>query len=81
MIKVLLVDDHVLVREGLLRLLKDYNDIEVVGEASEGQEALRIIRDLQPDVVVMDLSMPGLDGIETTKRIIEEGLKARVRRK
>jgi two-component system, NarL family, invasion response regulator UvrY len=78
MIKVLLVDDHVLVREGLLRLLKDYDDIEVVGEASEGQEALRITRQLQPDVVVMDLSMPGLDGIETTKRMVEEGLQARV---
>ena len=78
MIKVVLVDDHALVREGLYRLLKDYEDMEVVGQASEGQEALRLIRKLEPDVVVMDLSMPGMDGIETTKRLVEERLKARV---
>lgn len=78
MIKVLLVDDHALVREGLRRLLKDCGDIEVVGEASGGQEALRMVRKLRPDIVIMDLSMPDLDGIETTKRIVDEGLQARV---
>ena len=78
MIRVLLVDDHALVREGLCRLLQDCGDIEVVGEAGEGQQALRLVRQLQPDVVVMDLSLPGLDGMEVTKRITEEGLKAEV---
>lgn len=78
MIKVLLADDHALVREGLHRLLEDCGDMEVVGEACGGQEALRMVRQLQPDVVVMDLSMPGMDGIEATKQIVREGLKARV---
>jgi len=78
MIKVLLADDHALVREGLCRLLGDCGDIEVVGEACGGQEALRMVRGLQPDVVVMDLSMPDLDGIEATKQIARDNLKAKV---
>lgn len=78
MIKVLLVDDHALVREGLRRLLQDYDDIEVIGEACDGQEALRLVRQLQPNVTVMDLSLPGLDGIEATKRVVSEGLTTRV---
>ncbi len=78
MIKVLLADDHALVREGLHRLLDDCGDMEVVGEACGGQEALRMLRQLEPDVVVMDLSMPDLDGMEATKQIARENLKARV---
>lgn len=78
MIKVLLVDDHALIREGLRRLLQDCQDIQVVGEANEGQEVLRLLRQLHPDVTVMDLSMPGLDGIEATKRIISEGSNTHV---
>jgi DNA-binding NarL/FixJ family response regulator len=78
MTRVLLVDDHALIRDGLRRLLQDCPDIEVAGEASNGQEALRLLRQLHPDVTVMDLSMPGLDGIEATKRIISEGLGTRV---
>jgi DNA-binding NarL/FixJ family response regulator len=78
MIKVVLADDHALVREGLRRLLQDYEDITVVGEARDGLEAVRVIRQLRPDVAVMDLSMPGLDGIETTKRLVSEGLTAKV---
>jgi DNA-binding NarL/FixJ family response regulator len=77
-ITVLLADDHAIVRQGLRRLLEDCTDIEIIGEASNGQEALRLIRQSQPDIVVMDLSMPGLDGIETTKQIVGEGLKTRV---
>jgi DNA-binding NarL/FixJ family response regulator len=77
-ITVLLADDHAIVRQGLRRLLEDCRDIAIIGEASNGQEALRLIRQSQPDVVVMDLSMPGLDGIETTKQIVGEGLKTRV---
>src|SRR5258705_1111826 len=78
MITVLLVDDHTLIRDGLRRLLQDNLDIQVVGEASDGHEALRLLRQLQPDVVVMDLSMPGLDGIEATKRALGEGVTTRI---
>lgn len=78
MINVLLADDHAIVRQGVRRLLEDRADMRIVGEAGDGHEALRLIRQLQPDVVVMDLSMPGLDGIETTKQIVNEGLKTHV---
>lgn len=71
MIRVLLVDDHALVRAGLRKILESAGDIEVVGEASSGEEGVRLARELRPDVVVMDLAMPGLGGIEATKRIVE----------
>ena len=67
--KVLLVDDHVVVRQGLKALFADEPDIEVVGEASNGREALERLSDLEPDVVLMDISMPGLNGIEATRQI------------
>ena len=78
MITVLLADDHAIVRQGLRRLLEDCTDIHIMGEASNGHEALRLIRQGQPDVVVMDLSMPGLDGIETTKQIVSEGVRTKI---
>lgn len=78
MITIILVDDHALVREGLRRLLQDCPNMEVIGEAGDGHEALRLTRKLQPQVVVMDLSMPELDGIETTKRMTDEGLAVKV---
>ncbi|MEJ2718968.1 MAG: response regulator, partial [Deltaproteobacteria bacterium] len=71
-IRVLLVDDHVVVRQGLSHLLSEEPDIEVVGEASDGQTSLEMVRQLHPDVVTMDVSMPGMDGIEATKRIHAE---------
>jgi two-component system invasion response regulator UvrY len=70
LIKVLLVDDHDLVRMGIKRLLADVKDIDVVGEASNGEDAIRLAKQLKPDVVLMDLKMPGVGGLEATKRII-----------
>jgi len=72
-IRVLLVDDHTLVREGLRSLLKDYPDIEVVGEAGNGEEAVELSKHLLPRVIVMDVNMPKMDGIEAT-RIIARSL-------
>jgi signal transduction histidine kinase/ActR/RegA family two-component response regulator len=68
-IRVLVVDDHAVVRQGLCSLLAGYDDIEVVGEAANGDEAVEMDRHLQPDIFVMDVTMPKLDGIEATRRI------------
>lgn len=71
-IKVLIVDDHTLVRDGIRALLVLASDIEVVGEAANGKEALEKIKQLAPDVVLMDLAMPVLGGLDTTRRIRKE---------
>jgi DNA-binding NarL/FixJ family response regulator len=71
-IRVLLADDHVVVRAGTKQLLERHADITIVGEASNGQEAIELTSDLKPDVVVMDIRMPGVSGVEATKRIKEE---------
>jgi DNA-binding NarL/FixJ family response regulator len=68
-IRVLLVEDHALVRAGLERLLATVEDLEVVGGAADGAEAIRLATELRPDVVLMDLSMPNVDGIEATRAI------------
>jgi DNA-binding NarL/FixJ family response regulator len=68
-IRVLLVDDQVLVRGGLRALLDAETDIEIVGEAGDGTEAVRLAADLVPDVVLMDIRMPGVDGLEATRQI------------
>ncbi|MFO0773742.1 MAG: response regulator transcription factor [Nitrospiraceae bacterium] len=65
--RILLVDDHALVRKGLRTLLQQHADIEVIGDAANGQEALEKVEMLDPDLVVMDLSMPVMDGIAATK--------------
>jgi two-component system invasion response regulator UvrY len=70
MIKVMLVDDHELVRAGIRRILEEAGDMSVVGEASDGDEALRVVRNLEPDVVLMDINMPGMGGIEATRRVL-----------
>ncbi|MFG2025572.1 response regulator [Streptomyces sp. NPDC048825] len=72
MIRVLLADDQSLVRAGFKALLDAQRDIEVAGEAADGEEALRKVRDLSPDVVLMDIRMPVLDGLEATRRITED---------
>jgi DNA-binding NarL/FixJ family response regulator len=69
-IRVLIVDDHDLFREGLRQLIETDDSIEVVGEAATGEEAIERVRDLHPDVVLMDISMPGLDGIRATEHIV-----------
>ncbi len=68
-IRVLLADDHAVVRKGVREFLEDEPDIEVVGEAGDGQQAVELAVALQPDVVVMDVAMPELSGVEATKRI------------
>ena len=69
MIRVLIADDHHVVRRGLLFFLKTQKDIEVVGEAKNGAEAVQLVKEVQPDIVLMDLVMPEMDGIQATKRI------------
>jgi NarL family two-component system response regulator LiaR len=76
-IQVLIVDDQAIVRKGICALLAEVEDIEVVGEASNGREAVAQAKSLHPDVILMDLVMPDMDGIEATRRITQE-LDARV---
>ena len=77
-IHVILADDHTLLRKGLRALLAREPDIEVVAEAADGAEAVRACERLKPDVIVMDLSMPGVDGLQATAQIRERGLETRV---
>jgi DNA-binding NarL/FixJ family response regulator len=71
-ISVLVVDDHGLVRKGFRRILEDDPEIRVVGEAANGQEAIRLARQLRPRVIVMDMAMPGLDGVQATREILKD---------
>jgi DNA-binding NarL/FixJ family response regulator len=71
-IRVILVDDHMVMRQGLAGLLRAEPDIEIIGEASDGQSAIELIQELRPDVVIMDISMPGMDGIQATRIIHKE---------
>jgi PAS domain S-box-containing protein len=77
-IRILLVDDHVVVRQALAYLLQEEPDLEIVGEASDGRSAIEMVRKLQPEVVTMDISLPGIDGIEATRIVHAEFPKVRV---
>ena len=68
-IRVLLCDDHTILRDGLRNLLNAEPDIEVVGEAADGQQAIELIEELQPDVTIMDINMPGLNGVDAVERL------------
>jgi DNA-binding NarL/FixJ family response regulator len=69
LIKVLLADDHSIVRAGLRRIVEESGDMEVIAEAADGREAIRLVRKTAPDVAVIDISMPGLDGLEVVSRL------------
>lgn len=78
MIRVLFVDDHEMVRIGVTTYLKTQKDIEVVGEASNGEEAIELALELRPDLILMDIVMDKMDGIEATRRIIQQWPEAKV---
>ena len=78
MVRVLLVDDHNVVRAGLKALLESTGRIDVVGEAASGEEAVGKARSLEPDIVIMDLAMPGMGGVQTTRQITELGIEAKI---
>ncbi len=70
-IRIILADDHVILRQGTRQLLEHESDMDVVGEASDGAEAVELVSELKPDVVIIDVAMPGMNGIEATKKIKE----------
>lgn len=76
--RVLVVDDHLVVRAGLCLLLQTLGDIEIVGEAADGKVAVQLARQLMPDLVLMDVSMPGLNGLDATRRIQQEAPRVKV---
>lgn len=71
MITVLLTDDHALVRMGIKRLLEDSQQVEIIGEAESGEASMQLVQKLKPDVVLMDVNMPGIGGIEASRRILQ----------
>ncbi|ANX11971.1 DNA-binding response regulator [Fictibacillus arsenicus] len=78
MISILLVDDHAILRDGLKNILSFEDDIKVIGEAISGEEALKLTEELSPDVIIMDINLPGMNGVETTAVIKEKNPDARI---
>ncbi|MCG8589047.1 MAG: response regulator transcription factor [Proteobacteria bacterium] len=78
MTTIVVADDHKIVREGLIKLLETRDDFEVIGEASDGEEAVQLVLDKQPDVVIMDIWMPRLSGIDATRRLGKRGIQSKI---
>ncbi|MCH7882261.1 MAG: response regulator [Proteobacteria bacterium] len=78
MITVLLTDDHVLVRTGIRRLLEDTKQVKIVGEADCGEDSLKLAQSLKPDVILMDVNMPGIGGVEACRRILQRNPKQKI---
>jgi DNA-binding NarL/FixJ family response regulator len=78
MTNIVVVDDHQIVREGLVKLLEEHEEFHVVGQAGDGEEAVEIVLEKQPDVVLMDVRMPRLSGVDATRRILKRGSEAKV---
>ncbi len=72
-IRILLADDHKIIREGLMALIRQQKNMDVVGEAEDGREAVNLAQEHDPDVVIMDVAMPGLNGMEATRQILSDG--------
>lgn len=77
-IKILLIDDHEIFRNGLKELIAKENDLEVIGEASSGEEAIQVVEVKNPDVIIMDIRMPGINGVETSEKILGNNPHARI---
>jgi len=77
-IQVILVDDHTVIRQGIVSLLKVAPDVEIVGEAANGEAAVELARTVRPDVILMDVCMPGMDGVQATRLIHDEMPQVRV---
>jgi DNA-binding NarL/FixJ family response regulator len=77
-LRIVVADDHNLMRSGLVSILKDMEDVEVVGEAANGRQALRLVKELQPDLVLLDITMPELNGLDAAEHIKQSAAKAKV---
>jgi len=78
MIKILLTDDHALVRTGIKRLLEDSKQVEIVGEADSGEACIQMVQELKPDIILMDVNMPGIGGVEASRRILQRDPKQKI---
>jgi len=77
-IRIILADDHAIVRHGLSKLLREKEDLEVIAEASDGREAVELVREMSPEVVIMDVAMPELNGMEATRKIVRDFANVKV---